>query len=670
MPAAAAVLFFGFLLGSGRLQEKIAWKDRESLFLYGMIMLALVWPLLRSLGVRFGMLKQGAERTYPKTGRAVLFEELALALFVGLVIPLLVLVVSPMDFLVMDKATDPLHYARFSFTVSCGVFLLWGSLIYGMADEKGRWNYGKILFLLQLVGLLDMLFFRAVVGNVSTMLEFEQLPHFELKAKACNLLLIAALLAAGSFFWEKGGRLRDGFAAVLCFSFLAMSVYQAVQTKQGIHEVDEGNTDVEYVVPISKEGRNVIVLMLDRGISAFVPFLFEEKPQLQEQFAGFTYYPNTLSYGRGTGTGAPALYGGYEYATEALEEKEHAGRSSEELHEEALLVMPVLFGENGWKVTVTDPAFWAASATDYSIYDPYPYITAYSLERNVPVGYDLEHMKEARERNFFFYSLYRMAPAMLQDEVYDKGGYLAADHTSFLGEGEFRRGYTVLKNMETLTQIREGSEDLFLSICNNTTHAEALLALPEYSDEREPDYTGIDIAADKYAEGKTLRFDRENVGLSVGHYHSNMAAFLKLGEWFDYLRECGVYDNCRIIIVSDHGYELAQREDMLLSNGVDVEAVNPLLLVKDFGCNAPFAVDEGFMTNADTPLLAAEGLIGTPVNPFTGAVLSSDAKKAGVHFKWQPLEWDFYGDPDAPARWYLIKDDIFDEENWVPMAEP
>ena len=37
----------------------------------------------------------------------------------------------------------------------------------------------------------------------------------------------------------------------------------------------------------------------------------------------------------------------------------------------------------------------------------------------------------------------------------------------------------------------------------------------------------------------------------VTHYQVNMAAFLKLGEWFDYLRENGVYDNTRIIIVSD-----------------------------------------------------------------------------------------------------------------------
>jgi arylsulfatase A-like enzyme len=40
------------------------------------------------------------------------------------------------------------------------------------------------------------------------------------------------------------------------------------------------------------------------------------------------------------------------------------------------------------------------------------------------------------------------------------------------------------------------------------------------------------------------------------HYHSNMATMLRVGEWMDYLKEQGVYDNTRIIIVADHGRKL------------------------------------------------------------------------------------------------------------------
>ena len=668
-PVVIAALFLVFLVAAGKLQERIAWKDHESLFLYGLILLALLVSPAKALLEKAGIFgkRRKQNREQAANGKnvhvTVLLLELALALLLGLVIPLLVLSVAPMDFLVIDRTTDPLHYAYAAFAVACGVFLVWGSLIYGMAEEKGRFAYGRVLLILLFVALVNMLGFKAVVGNVSTMLEFEKMPHFDLIPKAVNLAALAVAAIVGWLLWDKGGKVRDGLAAVVCLTFAAMAVMNIQTTKAGIHDVDDG-AEVDYVLPLSKEGRNVIVLMMDRAISAYVPFLFEEKPELYDMYAGFTYYPNTLSFGRGTGSGGPALYGGYEYTTEHLPVEDE---DRHQKHIEALLVQPILFGENGFQVTATDPGFWAASATDYSIYDPYPYISAYSLEQNLPVGYDLEGMKAARERNFFFYSIYRIAPAMLQDEIYGKGRFLAADHTSFVGEGEFRRGYTVLKNLPELTRIEEGDTDHFLAIGNNTTHAESMLALPEYTDEREADYTGIDIAADKHAGDLTLHFDRDNEGLSVGHYHSNMAAFLKLGAWFDYLREQGVYDNTRIIIVSDHGYGLPQREDMLLPGGVNVEAVNPVLLVKDFDSNGEFTVDTQFMTNADTTVLATRGIIADPVNPFTGKAITMEPKEGGVDFMWQPLEWDFYGDPYAGDKWYHVSDDILDPDKWVPI---
>ena len=49
----------------------------------------------------------------------------------------------------------------------------------------------------------------------------------------------------------------------------------------------------------------------------------------------------------------------------------------------------------------------------------------------------------------------------------------------------------------------------------------------------------------------------------VTHYQSNMAAMLQLGRWFDYLRENGVYDNTRIIVMSDHGGTMGQFPELL-----------------------------------------------------------------------------------------------------------
>jgi hypothetical protein len=38
-----------------------------------------------------------------------------------------------------------------------------------------------------------------------------------------------------------------------------------------------------------------MILMFDLAMDTMLPYIFNEKPELEEQFAGFTYYPNTIS---------------------------------------------------------------------------------------------------------------------------------------------------------------------------------------------------------------------------------------------------------------------------------------------------------------------------------------------------------------------------------------
>ncbi|MBR4807187.1 MAG: hypothetical protein IKZ65_01705, partial [Lachnospiraceae bacterium] len=157
------------------------------------------------------------------------------------------------------------------------------------------------------------------------------------------------------------------------------------------------------------------------------------------------------------------------------------------------------------------------------------------------------------------------------------------------------------------------------------------------------------------------------------HYQINMCALLRIGEWLDYLKEEGVYDNTRIIIVADHGYPMAQFEDMLLSNGLDVERFNPLLMVKDFNAHG-FKTDDSFMTNADVPTLAMEGVIDNPVNPNTGNPVNMDAKKDDQYIttsgKWSTTINHGYKFDTTDGYWYAVKPgSIFDVKNWTRASK-
>ena len=147
----------------------------------------------------------------------------------------------------------------------------------------------------------------------------------------------------------------------------------------------------------------------------------------------------------------------------------------------------------------------------------------------------------------------------------------------------------------------------------------------------------------------------------------------------DYLRANGVYDNTRIIIVSDHGYGVYLFED-LISEDFQAEWYNCLLMVKDFDSTG-FTTDYTFMTNADVPTLALEGIVDNPVNPGTGNPINSDLKYDDIYVGfslthdeklWNPeynLGSSFYYDDDY--KWFqLIDDDIFVQENWVETEYP
>ena len=439
--------------------------------------------------------------------------------------------------------------------------------------------------------------------------------------------------------------------------------------------------------------------MVDRAISSYIPYMFQEKPELKEQYSGFTYYPNTLSFGLRTVVAAPALFGGYDYTPDKINDRPDVMLKTK--HDEALLMMPVIFSEAGYKVTVLDPPFAGYSEIpDLSIFDPYPEIKAYNTENGFFRDSDEtdKALRETWKRNFFCYSLMKVSPLFLQSSLYTGGTYFEPVNNeidmnnpkdtpgkftvSSAYMNYFRDSYLALKALPSMTELSDGSEDCFILIQNGTAHNILPLKEPEYEPYFEFDNTEYDEAhKDRFVyEGRAINMD-DNYALA--HYQSNMAAFIQIGNWLDYLKEIGVYDNTRIVIVSDHGWPLAQFDDLLLLDGVsdtmynaeDVMGYNPVLLYKDFGSDGPFDTDNTFMTNADTPYLAMHGIFDDPVNPFTSnPIFRPDAKNADKQYVMYTDNWSLDGSTDkvfTETLWYSMKgQDIFDTNNWSEDKEP
>ena len=634
----------------------------------------------------------------PKSPLAFFSGAAFMACFTGIFIPARVINASVSEFTDAVLFTNPVTYIVNALLLALGSFVLWGGVFYFFMSDKMKSVFSEAVLIICGVSIADFMLFGTNLGNMSSALKYDLSPDFKIYEYLLNIAVILAIAALFHFLYSRFQKIA---VIILCVGVFTVAGLGLINTAliSGIYNgyLDEFKMEGSEETPainLSKNGKNVIVLMLDRSMGTEVPYIFNEKPELLEQFDGFTYYPNTISYGAYTIFGSPALYGGYEYTPERINARDT--ETLESKHDEALNVMPVLFGKEGYNVTIFDPSIAGLKwVPDLSIYDDHPEFNCYNaighfnyFEDDSATLSASVRMNEIRNRNFFCFSMMKVSPLLLQETIYDGGLYnesISAANTedgslgvssivqtmdgiskSYGYDSEFLKSYAVLMNLPNITTVNDSSENNFLLMTNDATHSPCLLQEPDYVPALNVDNTAYDTdMVTRYTiDGKTMEMAED---YQVTHYHVNMASFLKLGEWFDYLREQGVWDNTRIIIVADHGRALNQFDITCEEIQLDMEFYMPLLMVKDFDSSG-FTVCEDFMTNGDTPTLAMEGIIEDPVNPFTNNPINSDAKNGPqtVFFSNDFNPDDNIGNYTfSKGIWIALDGDPHDSDSWT-----
>jgi hypothetical protein len=347
--------------------------------------------------------------------------------------------------------------------------------------------------------------------------------------------------------------------------------------------------------------------------------------------------------------GAPPIFGGYEYTPQGINNRLNI--STREKTNEALLMLPKLFLASGFSVTITDPPYAGDKwIPDLRIYDELTSVDAYITD---PVYTDrwlthnninLPRRSEVLKRNIFYYAIFRESPIAFRQALYYRGSWLAPFSENIMRS--FLNGYAVLDFLNELTDFEPAMDNMAIFMVNNTTHEGQFLQAPHY----KPKLTITD-----YGKG---RFSKENF------YHINIAAIKRLSEYFDFLKLHNVYDNTRIILVSDHGV-LDNTYVTKTNLPFPVDQFNPLLLVKDFNAKGEMKTDMTFMSTADVPSMAMEGLIENPVNPFTGNAITSDQKNNPLLILTKRVTRKSINGIDLNLHnTYYVHDNIFDENNW------
>ena len=594
---------------------------------------------------------------------------IALVLLTGFLLPASLVASSPAEFSFLGNTDSPLSYIWSTFFLITGLFLFWPLVVYKMFGPEVKYYETVLFFALFVCTILNAYVFKADYGTIDPLFN----THTNLLAVPKSYfilpLVIFALAAALPVLADKSKGIHSVLSVALvslCAAEVSLGAYKTYYIKNEftrvakLHKMKQLASEDEILKPIynfSKTEKNVLVIFLDRAISSFFPYIVRQFPEMEEQFSGFTYYPNTLSFGRHTVFGFPPLIGGYEYTQ--VEMNRRSDKLLKDKHNEALLVLPKIFADAGYDVTYTDPSApnyeWSG---DLSAFAPYPEIKVsehrgdfsrlYEKEMNIDMETKID--ETCRKQMPYFCIMEGMHP-LFRKKFNSIVANTLSDYNGFIHD------FSSLYYLKDVT-VFNNEKPTFTFIENETPHNPISLNAPDY-DTPAP-YHGINSTYPYPAINST----------DVMDYHVNAAALKQVANYFDYLKENGVYDNTRIIVVADHGF---RHEYSAFENFKDrtlPASFNPLFMVKDFYATGKLSTDNTFMTNADTLFLAKEGLGLSDTNPFTGKKFTQEKDSVTV--------WMMYNDEYNVTnikhknqftlkQGYTIRENLFDPDDWEPV---
>lgn len=673
---------------------KVFWLAMTGMFAILFILLATVfgatWQALLGIGLAtvfiafIPMLYSFARKLGGKTkqylgvnpgqcDRLFVLSCVAITLLMGCVIPSLVVGSSPQEFSFTQEFANPLTLIFSTSMQAIGFFLFWPLCLYLLFSRRVKAVFCVFATVVLAVMIVNAFAFQGSYGTISRYLTFETaevLTPSLLEAILDVQAIIAVIVAIILLFTFHKIKPMIAAIAILVVSFSALSVMHIAKIQNEfskLSDVERAEKETfdtnQTIYGLSKTKKNVMFIMLDRAIGSMVPYAFEDSKDVADNFTGFTWYPNTASFGGHTLFGAPPLFGGYDYTPDEMDRRSDVPLVRK--NNEALTSLAKLFSDNGWHVTATDmPLANYCWVPDNSIYAGIPNVKAINLTDRYTSKWLEDHGKgpatDARGstakneqilRNMLRFSIMKGTPNFLRSTVYQGGTYWN-DNWSFRGnEYEFIKYYASLDYLAKLTDFGSQDSNLLL-IQNETPHWKAPPA--------------------KMPKSITKRFKSAE---TLDIYEVNLYSYEALGRFFKTMKDEGVYDNTRIIIASDHGFGAIKYADKsqfpasLHRPQLEAAYYNPVLMVKDYGETGALRTDMAFMTNADAPDFATRGgVVDKAVNPWTGNPYAAGDRKDRIHIT---TSHNYFPSQHGKTKFSLnegdfvwLHDSIFSRGNW------
>ncbi len=253
-------------------------RNHRHLVMAAIVMLLMNAPYLMA---RFGKRKKetaDAAQPFASKTKCFLVESLFLSLFIGGMIPSAVIVSSPQEFVVPGLMDNPAAYIASSLALAAGTFVLWFGVFYWLGNEKARFNFERRLWVFAGIAFIDYMFFGKGLGLLTATLKYENGFSFDDGEKIINTVLVLVVGSVFFILWKRCWRyVTEVFlvGSLALGAMLGLNLHTIYVNLSEMPPAQEKESQLRKF-PLSRTGKNVIVLMLDRGMGLYVPYFMQE----------------------------------------------------------------------------------------------------------------------------------------------------------------------------------------------------------------------------------------------------------------------------------------------------------------------------------------------------------------------------------------------------------
>ncbi|MBM0108242.1 sulfatase-like hydrolase/transferase [Steroidobacter sp. S1-65] len=365
----------------------------------------------------------------------------------------------------------------------------------------------------------------------------------------------------------------------------------------------------ERPLQFSRTEPNVLIVFLDRFMGSFVESILQDHPDLNQRLSGFTWYPRTIAAGYNSIAGVHPMLGGYDYTPLEMNTR-HQPLSK--LSAEAFSILPYNFARHGYRVNMVGPRGMGFTLEGDCRSLQIEGVTCSHVpmsgvkSRAEQLGFGLNDLAMANYADLLvLLGSMRSAPYALKAVLYERGPWRPFMDQS--AATTFREWAQLQSFAEISSTSAEQSNFNFIS--NLLPH--------------QPVYMGEDCLprSEPYEVSKEeLQRRGFNHLLTLQHYVAARCSLLAVADYLDFLKSSGVYDNTKIVIVSDHGIaaSVADHSSRAIAGGTTASKYvgsRSVLLVKERNASGNLQVSETFTPNAEVPRIVCEEIAGC-VNPY------------------------------------------------------